>query len=427
MPALRRSKRGVSPAASGAARPRAAEAAVGGGLLHNAGGNGAQTRRAIDELEVDLNEQDSLGGGPLKKSVALAYLLFFVGGWCGAHHWYLQRDTQAGVWAGSCGFGLAGLLRDLLCLPRYVRECNEDLEQREHLRAAVRHHAEAPPQGYFSARFVGSVLGAWWLGWLFTSLPTSGGAKLQAAAAALGAALGAHLVQSAPHRVSTPFQAALKYAAGAAVVVSQLEGWKGRTSIFWLALCAAEGSRRACVWDTRVAKRRRRGACRRGTWLLLLLALYWCVVLWGAYQHGTITTTDDDSGEKTTTKLRESVDEILNSPAVRQLKAFLARAVATCWADGFGAAFNFVADELDPTGERTALETLGLGRGADMAEVRIHVLVMHSPSSSSSSSSSSHDSRLTPFCFVSLPLLYLCRSRRRTSGWRASTTRTSAR
>ena len=61
---------------------------------------------------------------PYKKSLVVAYLLYFMGWWCGAHHWYLERHPQAVLWMTSFGgFGIgAGL--DFFRLPWYVREAN---------------------------------------------------------------------------------------------------------------------------------------------------------------------------------------------------------------------------------------------------------------------------------------------------------------
>ena len=55
-----------------------------------------------------------------------AYLLLLVGGLGGAHHAYLGRQYQALVWATTGGMFGVGILRDLISIPRYVREINSE-------------------------------------------------------------------------------------------------------------------------------------------------------------------------------------------------------------------------------------------------------------------------------------------------------------
>lgn len=59
------------------------------------------------------------------KSLAMAYVLWLVGGFFGAHHMYLGNDTRA-FWV-VCTVGALGLgwLRDAWCLPSYVRSVND--------------------------------------------------------------------------------------------------------------------------------------------------------------------------------------------------------------------------------------------------------------------------------------------------------------
>lgn len=63
---------------------------------------------------------------PGKKSVLVAYVLWLFGGIFGVHHFYLRRDKHAFVWWSTLGgFGI-GWLGEVLRIPRYVRDANED-------------------------------------------------------------------------------------------------------------------------------------------------------------------------------------------------------------------------------------------------------------------------------------------------------------
>ena len=52
----------------------------------------------------------------------IAYFLLIIGGALGWHHAFLGRQFQAMVWTCTLGGFGVGLLRDLLFIPRYVRE-----------------------------------------------------------------------------------------------------------------------------------------------------------------------------------------------------------------------------------------------------------------------------------------------------------------
>ena len=46
------------------------------------------------------------------KSVGVAYVLYFVGGWWGLHHLYLGRDAQCFLWSTTAG-GFGGLAEEI--------------------------------------------------------------------------------------------------------------------------------------------------------------------------------------------------------------------------------------------------------------------------------------------------------------------------
>lgn len=71
--------------------------------------------------------------GDEQKSVVLAYLLWFLGGFgtLGLHHFYLGDDRKAFLWASSAGGLLMGSIRDLFFIPRYCKAVVNDAERRK--------------------------------------------------------------------------------------------------------------------------------------------------------------------------------------------------------------------------------------------------------------------------------------------------------
>lgn len=63
------------------------------------------------------------------KSVIIAYALWAVGGPLGLHHLYLGRDSHALLWMLTLGgFGF-GWVREVIRIPAYVGEANQDAEK----------------------------------------------------------------------------------------------------------------------------------------------------------------------------------------------------------------------------------------------------------------------------------------------------------
>ncbi|XP_040009890.1 dnaJ homolog subfamily C member 22 [Xiphias gladius] len=74
------------------------------------------------------------------KSVMVAYALWAIGGPLGLHHLYLGRDSHALLWMltlGGFGFGWA---REVIRIPAYVGEANQDAES-----GRKRPHTTVPP------------------------------------------------------------------------------------------------------------------------------------------------------------------------------------------------------------------------------------------------------------------------------------------
>ena len=65
----------------------------------------------------------------MAKSMLVAYALWAVGGPLGLHHLYLKRDSHALLWMLTLGgFGF-GWVREVIRIPAYVSEANQDAEK----------------------------------------------------------------------------------------------------------------------------------------------------------------------------------------------------------------------------------------------------------------------------------------------------------
>ena len=169
----------------------------------------------------------SIRPAPSQKSVLVAYLLWLVGGAgaVGLHHFYLGRDEHALLHLYSFGALGLGTLRDVFCMPRYVRAANEDARHRHALRAAKIAHPERPPRGV--ARTLGMLVFGWHFAFVFSCLPpradeapwTAGvGLAVETALQVVGATLAVVLVGSIVPHAGSPvaaFQGALLGLVGA--------------------------------------------------------------------------------------------------------------------------------------------------------------------------------------------------------------------
>lgn len=99
-----------------------------------------------------------------KKSLFIAYLLLFLGGFFGLHQLYLRRYRHAfALWISFGGYFGIGLIRELWRLPDYVAETNEDKVYMEKLVLLMR-TLPRPPFGYI--RYLASIIVADILGYL---------------------------------------------------------------------------------------------------------------------------------------------------------------------------------------------------------------------------------------------------------------------
>ena len=110
-----------------------------------------------------VNVCSTLNSLDMAKNIVIAYVLWLVGGWLGLHLFYLGRDRHAFTWwctAGGC-FGI-GWLRDLVRIPEYVEDANDEHSFTEFLKARIKRGNPS----FSIVRFIGEVM----VGWLFGHL-----------------------------------------------------------------------------------------------------------------------------------------------------------------------------------------------------------------------------------------------------------------
>eukprot|EP00455_Lapot_gusevi_P057206 TRINITY_DN966_c0_g1_i7.p1 TRINITY_DN966_c0_g1~~TRINITY_DN966_c0_g1_i7.p1 ORF type:complete len:360 (-),score=88.87 TRINITY_DN966_c0_g1_i7:122-1201(-) len=294
-----------------------------------------------------------------EKSLCTAYVLWLIGGWCGLHHFYLERDIQAFLWSVSWGgFGF-GLLRDLWRMKDYVDDVNENPQYLQIVSATMKAYEKAT--SYF-----GRTVGQMFFGSLFYCVCSYAvsdfGDRASMVAGVFGCALGVFLVGNCGH-YKGPYWGALGGA-----VVGQIFGYFSDTSAwFTVASVSTYGFNRYHEWDKIAAKgrlARRRGKCMRLLTLYICWGLFMAVLMSALYFNASITL---DDGE--TVMLRDKIENIWNSPELAEFKELLKQLWQEMQRDGYKATWDKFVESLDVNGEQRAYKVLGLEESATPEEI----------------------------------------------------------
>ena len=329
----------------------------------------ATTRGAVLELEyltaAAAAAQAAERATKRTKSIFVAYLLWLCAGWTGVHHFYLGRDEHCLLHVASAN-GVLGLgwLRDLFCIPRYVRAANEDASHARALAAAKAAHPERPPRGF--ARSLAMIFFGAALANLLSCAPPSAEEApwpaeltyaLETALQVLGATVAVSLVgRIAPHEGS--FRLAVSRAFYGRLLGSLVFG---ATGSFYVAFGAAWGWRSSARWQPAGAPQRRLTVSvrRRAGVVILGLSLLSAANVVALYQRGAVTVGTGDGGFQHV-RFKDAVHSFLRSPFVRSLGTNLGQLASDLWRLGWTEACKRAFESFDLAGEGHACEVLGL-------------------------------------------------------------------
>ena len=81
----------------------------------------------------------------MTKSLLITYILWLFGGFCGLHHFYLNRDRHAFVmWMTFGGYFGLGWFRELWRIPEYVKDANDDKDYLADLVSKMKRYTKPP-------------------------------------------------------------------------------------------------------------------------------------------------------------------------------------------------------------------------------------------------------------------------------------------
>ncbi|XP_013397686.1 dnaJ homolog subfamily C member 22-like [Lingula anatina] len=300
----------------------------------------------------------------MAKSLLVAYVLWFIGGWQGLHHIYLRRDRHAFVWICTLGgiFGL-GWLRDMCRLPDYVSEANEDREYCEELKEKMRRRSTPK---FNNVRFAGELCMGLLLGYLtYSAVPEEFTEKMDIFSAsrmfvlglsAVGVAVGVWIVANIGHEEGSfswamlgsgilyPWYLTNTGALAYSAITSAIAvNWKGKS------------------WKP---KKKKRGLCIRLFLLSLCCAIYVSLWISAFYFNAYITTKDGES-----VKIRVAIHNFFKSPAWAETKSTFKQLYEFYKLHGFGRLWEQLVDALDPEGENNAQKVLGINSSTSQKEI----------------------------------------------------------
>ncbi|CAB3384689.1 Hypothetical predicted protein [Cloeon dipterum] len=296
------------------------------------------------------------------KSVFVAYFLWLVGGLFGLHHLYLRRDLQAFLTASTLGgyFGV-GWLRDLVRIPEYVSDCNEDKDYLEKLTTRFKEHAKPP---FSSIRFMSMVLVSYiWSCIFWMAIPEDevGGINFRPLIylTPIPCALGVWAVGNVGRE-----RGAIWWPLGIAFATTPvLWFWDDGTWFTAMTFCSSFG------FDT-LAKQWRKTYPKKRSLRSRILVLSFCTLLYCGlftsylYFNGKIT---DSDGEEI--KFQDAVHHFFTSPWWLDLKQSLVDTWTFAQHHGWAEVWKQIIDLSDPHGEINAHKVLGVSQTATQSEI----------------------------------------------------------
>lgn len=299
-----------------------------------------------------------------KKSLIIAYILWFTGGIFGLHHFYLGRDIHGFLTLATCGgyFTLC-LIRDSWRLPEYVRDANNDPDFIKNLKQQMA--SQKSPQSSWARQCAFMTIGN-----LFALLVPYATPKdlmdekvyiiLQYLFVPMGSAVGVWLVGNIGR-----FEGSLRsplLAAYLSIIPSRFLNLPPETLTTLFALIAFNWYSKK--WRTKPAKKR--SVIIRVLIITISLVIY--MAFWSSWLYYNCTI-ENDSNTKEIISCREALINFYQSPAFANLSQAIWMLVEHVRHNGFINLWREFIDEFDLSGRSNALATLGLDSDASTQDI----------------------------------------------------------
>lgn len=350
----------------------------------------------VDEDDTKAERNHEVEDEPLeevpyyqRKSNLVAYFLWMIGGIFGLHHFYLGRDSQAFLWCTSFGGYWIGVFRDVWRIPTYVSEANFEPSFVKYYTEQMNYRKRPP--GIFTTVLVGQFLFAIIYRMVaanalprFEEDALPGTELLLVLVGAFSSAWAVNFIGTMPFCYDASFGKTFIAALIGEFIefanTERLEEDRGidesKLSIqgvlcgIVFAMVAHSSTRKyKSVHDARRAHKNRPGVCKRAVKLWMMVVTFWALLGTGLYFNGEV---ESDNGSRT--RVKESIDQIRNSPVWAQIKqnAWIkcTNGYTTIKEEGFSTWWQEVVGALDVDGRRRAYVDLELSEDATQEEIK---------------------------------------------------------
>uniref|UniRef100_A0A336LMD3 DnaJ homolog subfamily C member 22 n=1 Tax=Culicoides sonorensis TaxID=179676 RepID=A0A336LMD3_CULSO len=299
-----------------------------------------------------------------QKSILVTYILWLFGGFFGAHHLYLQRDSHAFAhWCTFGGYFGVGWVVDLFTIPNMVRDANEDPKFIQKFIEILKVNRKPPFSTYrFMAMICVSYL---WGQVVMIAIPENIIYGIDFSfmhwIIPLGIALGVWTVGNIGREQGVLWHALI------ASYVTYLSRYFIYDDTWWMTLTVVVTS---LVFDSiskrwRLERPKRRKLVKRAIILSSAVLLY--MALWTSYFYFNGTITDSDGDE---VPVHEAIHNFLKSPWWTDLKQTLHDTWVFAQHNGWGEIWKQIIDSMDADGEQNAYKVLGVSATASQNEIK---------------------------------------------------------
>jgi len=301
----------------------------------------------------------------------VAYLLLIVLGPTGLHLCYLNRPKHGFVWASTGGFFLVGLLRDMVMIPRYVRECNGADEELSRTKLEMEKYTE-PPLRY--GRSIGALIFGAYLGYLFSCADQIGDhfsideSILSIVLESLGVSVGVWIVISIGNE-NCSFWKVLFATACMTTLLRFQEEPNGRIDVWMESAAATFMSSKTKFWRPLPLKKKSKSRfsfVKSAMKMYAFVFMFLFLVSYGDYNHGEMSS-DDDSGY---VPIKFLVDSFFDKDEWRNLSETLNQLFQQGRREGWYKIYEELRKSTNVFAEAEAFKVLELEDGATKEQIR---------------------------------------------------------